>query len=58
MYNLWQQKYISTPSEYWNMSFGDKLVLKAFYERYVDDQNNIRKELKKSKAPIFPVSII
>lgn len=37
------------------MGFGDKLVIRAFYEKDIEDKNVVREQLKRNKAPIFPV---
>lgn len=58
MYDLWKERRITKPSEYWNMSLGDKLFLRAFHNRYVEEKNKERKEIITDKTPIFPVIVI
>ena len=58
MYELWRDKHIALPSEFWNASTGDKLVLKAFHDYEIEETNKTRAEFKRNKAPIFPTIIV
>lgn len=58
MYELWRDKHITFPSEFWNASTGDKIVLKAFHDHEIEEKNKVIMELKREKAPIFPATII
>ncbi|WP_158407975.1 hypothetical protein [Clostridium scatologenes] len=53
MYCLWKEKRINIPSDYWNLSLGDKIFLRAFYEKEIEDKNNERKEIRSNKIPVF-----
>lgn len=54
MYFLWEHDKIQKPSDYWNMSMGDKIVSRAFYEHYNEERldriNNI-----KNIFPVMPI---
>jgi hypothetical protein len=58
MYFLWKEKRINKPSEYWNMTSGDKLVTRAFFEKYMDEKSESKKHLKRNKVDVFPVVIV
>lgn len=58
MYELWRDKHITLPSEFWNASTGDKIVLKAFHDYEIEEKNKTRQDFKSNKTPIFPVTII
>ncbi|AKA69836.1 hypothetical protein CSCA_2711 [Clostridium scatologenes] len=32
---------------------GDKIFLRAFYEKEIEDKNNERKEIRSNKIPVF-----
>ena len=53
MYWLWDNDKITLPSEYWNASRGDKLCLRAFYEKKIEERNEGRREIKNNKIPVF-----
>lgn len=53
MYCLWKDKRITLPSEYWNASLGDKICLRAFYEKEIEDKNKRRREIKDNKITVF-----
>jgi hypothetical protein len=55
MYELWRDRHIVLPSEYWNASTGDKIVLKAFHDKDIEEKNKLRQQYGKENAPIFPV---
>ncbi|MBV4423243.1 hypothetical protein [Clostridium tyrobutyricum] len=54
MYELWKERRISKPSEYWNYSSGDKLFTRAFWNEYVQERNRKMKDMDMNKTPIFP----
>lgn len=58
MYELWKDKHITLPSEFWNASTGDKIVLKAFHDFEIEETNRSRMEFKRNETPIFPVTIV
>ena len=58
MYWLWNEKRIKFPSEYWNASLGDKICLRAFYEKRIENENEKRRELKNNKTDVFPVIVV
>lgn len=58
MYSLWKERYISKPSEYWNMGLGDKLMIRAFYEKNIEERNKIRLELGRNNTPVFPTMTV
>lgn len=58
MYDLWKDKRITFPSEYWNASEGDKLVIKAFHDYEIEEKNEKRKEFVKNKIQVFPVTVV
>lgn len=54
MYELWKEKRIGRPSEYWNYSLGDKIFTRAFWDEYVTERNRKMKNMGRDKVPIFP----
>ncbi|MFL0248861.1 hypothetical protein ACJDT4_00380 [Clostridium neuense] len=58
MYYLFKTKRISTPSEYWNMKLGDKIVLRAFIEREILDKNKKWHEIENKKIPVMEVEVL
>jgi hypothetical protein len=54
MYELWKERRINRPSEYWNMSLGDKIFARAFWDEYVMERNRKMKNMGRDKVPIFP----
>jgi len=58
MYYLWKEKRIKFPSEYWNASIGDKLCLRAFYEKKIEERNKGRREINNNKVPVFLTEVI
>lgn len=55
MYYCWD-KHGMLPSVYYNMDIGERLILKAFFERKMESKENLHKSL--GDSPIFPVRII
>ena len=53
MYWLWDNDKIKFPSEYWNASRGDKLCLRVFREKKIEEKNKERTEIKNNKVPVF-----
>lgn len=43
MYYYWKTKGIR-PSEFYNMPYGEKIVIKAFYELEIDEKENLIKK--------------
>ncbi|WP_164509075.1 hypothetical protein [Clostridium rectalis] len=58
MYYLWKTKRICNPSDYWNMSIGNKLILKSFIMKEQEERYKDIKELQEREVPILPVSIL
>ena len=58
MYELWRDKHITFPSEFWNASQGDKIVLKAFHDYEIEEKNKERKQMSNNKTPVFPVIVV
>ena len=58
MYDLWKGKHITLPSEFWNASMGDKIVLKAFHDYEIEEKNEERREMKNNKVAVFPVTVV
>ena len=55
MYELWKEKRISKPSEYWNYSLGDKIFTRAFWDEYVTERNRKTSNMKRDEIPVFSV---
>lgn len=58
MYYLFETKRISTPSEYWNMKLGDKIVLRAFIDKEIADKNKKWREIENKKIPVMEVEVL
>lgn len=58
MYELWKAKHITLPSEFWNASEGDKIVLRAFHDYEIEEKSKERRQMLNNKVPVFPAVII
>jgi hypothetical protein len=58
MFDLWDDGKIKLPSEFWNASAGDKIVLKAFHDKKIERKNKERSEMKRNKTPVFPTIVV
>jgi len=55
MYELWKEKHITFPSEFWNASEGDKIALKAFHDYEIQEKNKKIMQMCGDKIPIYPI---
>ncbi|WP_333861740.1 hypothetical protein [Clostridium sp.] len=58
MYYLFKTKRLNKPSEYWNLEPGDKLVLRAFVEKEIEERTRKELILEREKVPIFSVDVV
>ncbi|MCD3194253.1 hypothetical protein G8S49_01515 [Clostridium botulinum C] len=58
MYYLFKTKRLNKPSEYWNLELGDKLVLRAFVEKEIEERTRKELTLQREKIPIFSVDVV
>ncbi|PRR70922.1 hypothetical protein [Clostridium thermopalmarium] len=58
MYYLFKTKRLIKPSEYWNLGLGDKLVLRAFVEKEIEERTRKELALQRKEIPIFSVDVV